>query len=520
MAYDILIKSGVIIDGVSDQVSVGDIGITNDEIAAIGPLGNASARVVINAFGKYVTPGFIDITNHSDTHLTFFTYPNLESFVMQGVTTVIGGNCGASLAPLASKDAFGAIRKWADPAQVNINWASVQEFFDELERFQPGMNFGTFIGYGTVRRGVIGDEARLLTLEELEKVKYLIREGIKAGAWGLSFGLVYGHERVSTTEEIIEVCRVLNEVGGIIKIHLRSEGAEIIASINEVVRIARETGIPIEVSHLKTIGRKSWHLFDQVLEIIERANESGARINFDVSPYHTTGSLLYLLIPAWARDGGFNSLFKRIRDPKEKAKIIEALQSHTLHYDRIFITTAKHKHIVGHTVLELAKETGLTPEETLLEAVLANEGRVTVIGRTVSGKNMARAIQNPYSFIASDGASYSQEAQQVGDLVHPRSFGAFPHFWHTFKGSPATAIKKMSSGPAMKLGIPRRGALVKGNYADMVIFDQKLFRDRATYKNPFRYPAGIEWVIINGVMVVENGRHTGVRVGKVLRKSK
>ncbi len=520
MTYDILIKSGSILDGTGSSITFGDIGIVGDRIEAIENNGKTSARITINAYGKYVTPGFIDITNHSDTHLTLFTYPNLESLIMQGVTTIIGGNCGASLAPLATPTAINAISKWVDPTQANINWSRMGEFLDSVDAFHPAVNFGTFVGYGTLRRGVIGDEIRTLTPEEREKIKLLLHDAMKEGAMGLSLGLAYGHERISSTEEIIAIAQVLQKTGGIIAIHLRSEGAELLASVNEAVLISRELRVPIHISHLKAIGKKSWPSLKKSLDLIENAKASGVDITFDVSPYNTTGSLLYLLIPGWARQGGFKELFRKIDDPTEHARIIDALKKITLHYDRILITSAKTKTIVGHTLTEIAEEGGLTPEEALLSTIRANEGRVTMLGRTISKKNTELEIEYTDSMITSDGAGFSQDAAHTGNIVHPRSFGAFPHFWHQFATEhPEQAITKLTALPARRLGLARRGILQKGNYADIVIFDQKLFRDRATHRNPFRYPAGMEWVLINGKPVVENGQAIGIRAGKALRKT-
>lgn len=523
MAFDILIKSGSLLNGAGSPPTLSDVGIKGDKISDIGLLENASADVTINASGKYVTPGFIDLTNHSDTHLTLFKYPGLESLLMQGVTTIIGGNCGTSLAPLGSKEALNSIRKWADPSQINIDWATVEEFLQKTDVMRPALNFGTFIGYGTLRRGVIGDEARLLNLEEREKVKLMLRDGIRQGAFGLSLGLSYGHERASTTEEIIEIAKVVGEEGGIIKLHLRSEGKEILSSVNEAVRIGRETGALVQISHLKAIGKKAWPSLPKAMELINESRSSGLKISFDVSPYSTTGSPLYLLIPAWARQDGFDDLFQKISDPEERKKIIEALKLHTLHYEKILIISAKTKTIVGKTIEELAQSSGLSPEETLLDTVLANEGRVTIVGRTVSRKNVELLIEDGNSLVSSDGAGYSEEAIQEGNLAHPRSFGAFAHFWHHFVNdkkaiAPQEAIKKITSAPAKILGIEKRGVLSKGNFADIAIFDPQNLRDRATYKNPFRYSGGMEWVLVNGKIAVKEGKPQGIRAGNILKR--
>lgn len=522
MAYDILIKGGTVIDGTGNPPRRIDVGINGDQVSDVGDLGTSDAAKIIDAYGKYITPGFIDITNHSDTHLTLFKYPDQESLLMQGVTTIIGGNCGASLAPLGSHEAIDAIRKWADPSEINVNWATMKEYLETLDSFRFGVNFGTLIGYGTLRRGVIGDGVRELNSGERETLKLLLRQALGQGAFGLSLGLAYGHERIASTEEIIDAGKAVEETGGIIKIHLRSEGLQILSSVNEAIRIGRETGASIQISHFKLIGRKAWPYLSKSLELIAGAKASGVKIDFDVYPYRTTGSLLYLLIPNWARHGGLTDLFKKIDNPEERKKIIEALGSHTLHYDKILITSAKLKSAVGHTIAELSTEGGLSPEETILELLRTGEGRVTVMGRTVSMENTKREIADPNSIIASDGIGMSQDAQNSDNLTHPRSFGAFPRFLSKFApilNIPiAEAIKKITSRPAEKLNIKDRGTIARKKFADIAVFDPKLLKDRATYQNPYRYPSGIEYVIVNGKIAVEKGRVSSTRSGKILRR--
>ena len=525
MAYDIVIRTSGLIDGTGRKLVSADIGIEKEKIRAIGDLGKKpDAKIVIDAVGKYVTPGFIDMTNHSDTRLTIFKYPAQESMVMQGVTTIIGGNCGASLAPLASPLAIQTIQKWSDLSDLNVNWASVQEFLNQVEEYKIGPNFGMFVGYGTLKRGVVGDEIRGLKKDEIEKIQYLIEKSLDEGALGLSLGLSYGHERASPTEELIEVARALHRKKGVVKIHLRSEGKDFLSAMNEAIQIGREAGVSVQVSHIKAIGKKSWPLFESALEMVKNANATGISIHFDVSPYRSTGSALYTLIPAWAREGGFRELFARIDGADERKKMAEDLKRYTLHYDSLLITAAKVTDIVGKTISEIAASAGISNEEALLQIVRSNQGRVTITGHTISQRNIEAAVMSDYSFVASDGAGYGQEEIKTGNLVHPRSFGTFPHFLHRFvddleKIEIEQAIKKITSGPAEKLGLAKRGALVKGNYADIVVFDPNTLKDRATYKDPFRFPAGIAWVIANGKVLVENGKFLGERQGRVLRKN-
>lgn len=520
--YDTIIKSGTVLDGTGVAPVQTDIGITENKISAVGNLENNAMRV-IDASNKFVTPGFIDITNHSDTHLTLFKYPNLESMLMQGVTSIIGGNCGSSLAPLASSHAIHGVRKWADLSDININWTTFKEYLWEIDALNPGVNVGSFVGYGTLRRGIIGDEIRLLTTEERERLKQLLRSALRDGAFGLSLGLSYGHEGISPTEELIEISRVLQEEGGILKVHLRSEGNGLLASVNEAVRIGREAGVSVQISHLKAIGRKSWRTLHPALDLIHNAKISGLDINFDVSPYATTGSSLYLLIPAWARLGGFNELFKRIDNPEERKKIIDTMATYTLHPDKILITSAPMKNIVGQTLADIAETAGMSTEEALLATVRASEGRVSIIGKTVSVRNTKREVEDTDSFIASDGEGYSEQAVKSGNLVHPRSFAAFAHFWHRFVMELALipaqeAVKKITFAPAQKVGLTHRGVIKKGNFADITVFDPNTFKEHNTYRDPYRYPKGIEYVFVNGKASVENAQVTHTRSGKALKR--
>lgn len=524
MTYDILIKDGSVIDGTASPVTVADIGIRDGKIADIGALDGRSAKIEIPASGKYVTPGFVDVTNHADTHLTLFSHPAQESMLMQGVTTILGGNCGSSLAPLFSPDAISGIGKWADIGEININWTTVNEFLDTVSRMAPGVNFAMLAGYGTLRRSIAGDEPRLLNSEERERMKILLDGAMSDGAFGLSLGLAYGHERAADTGEIIDIARAVALAGGVLKIHLRSEGAEIMGAVNEAVRIGREADAAIVISHFKVIGKKSWHTAQKSLDLIEYARSTGVAISFDASPYRTTGSPLYLLLPVWARVGGLKNLFRRIDNMQDRRKIIEDLRLRTLHYDSITVLSALQRSIVGRSIADIAVSINLPPEEAMLEIIRGNEGRVAIVGRTISSKNTDAAIRHGAGMIASDGIGMPQDAVKTGNLTHPRSFGAFPHFWHRFVTdrallSPEEAIAKMTSRPASAVGIQNRGTIARGSFADIAVFDPRLFRDRATYQNPFRYPAGMEWVIVNGKIAVSQGQLTGARAGQVLRRA-
>ncbi len=525
MAFDLLIKNGTILDGSGRPRFRGDIGVSGGAIAAVGPvLEGGAAPKIIDATGKFVSPGFVDITSHADANGSLFLNPRQDYLLTQGVTTILTGNCGSSLAPLASREAAASFRKWSGGAEININWLSIAAYLAELARHPLGVNVGTLMGHGTIRRGITKGGSRPFTLEEISEVSSLISRGLEEGAFGLSVGLIYSHEAAATPEELIALGKVLAHGGGILKAHLRSEGANLIPAMNEMVQIGRESKVPVIISHLKAIGRKAWPLFGRALQMMEHAGESGASVHFDISPYERTGSFLYLLLPAWAREGGFAAMLKRIQDTANRTAIIGELKAQTLHYERYIIASSATPNANGRTLAEVAAHAGISPEETVLDLLSSSEGRVTVFGRTLSYRNILSGIAHPQGVIASDGNGVLKDMDPSGTLVHPRSTGCFPHFLHRFVREKETVpweegIRKITSFPAERVGFKGRGRIAQKFAADMVIFNPDALRDRSTYQNPYAHSAGIEAVMVNGKLALENGQLTGTAAGEVLRKN-
>lgn len=522
--YDILIKNGTVIDGSGADMKKADVAIKDGLIAGIGDFEEQSATTVIQAAGQFVAPGFIDITSHSDVTWSLFDYPVQESMLTQGVTTIIGGNCGTSLAPLASKEALDAMKKYTDVSRLNTNWQRVSEFFTELEKHKLGINFGTLLGHGTLRRGIIGSEIRPLSQEEIEKMKLMIDEGMRSGAFGFSTGLSFSHESATSPEELMSFLKTLNPYHGLYKVHLRSESKDIFSGVNELIRIGRELDIRVHISHLKLLGRKSWDFVENTEAMLTLAEKNGVKLSFDVFPYLRTGSLLYQLLPAWAREGGFEPMIKRMQDQALKTKITDNLKKLTLHYDAIIIASSEYPYHIGKTIKEIAETGKESPEETILSLLIANHGRISIFNKTVFSKNLELLIKNPISIIASDGSGYDMTAAKTGNLAHPRSFGTFPHFLHHFVGKMKlltweNAIQKITSMPANTIGIKNRSLLKQGYAADITVFNPETIRDRATYINPYLYSEGISSVIVNGVVAIENGVITGNRAGKILKRT-
>lgn len=522
--YDLLIKNGTIIDGTGKPRLAGDIAISGEVIKDIGVLNGARAEKTIDAAGKFVTPGFIDITNHSDSNGSLFENPGQEASLTQGVTTILVGNCGVSLAPIASHEAIQSFAKWQDISAININWARINEYCDELERHPLGINIATLIGHNTARRGIIGNIPRPLSREETVRLQYLIEQGMYDGAFGISTSLGNAHEQVASTDELISILRVLRKTGGIYKTHLRNESRDLLASVNEAIRIGRETQSPVVISHMKATGRKSWPLFEKSLEMIANAEREGIRISSDISPYARTGSFLYMMLPGWAREGGFTSMFTKFRDQETRARILKYLSPETFHFDRITIASTEHTDINGKTIEEIAKGRGERPEEVMLDIILASRGKATIFGKTLSFRNVLAGVSRPFMMVASDGGGVSRSFIRSGKLTHPRSFGAFPHFLHYFVQEKKTlsweeGIRKITGMPAEKIGFKSRGKLEKRAYADIVILNPTEIRDRATYQNPFVPSVGIDCVMVNGRIAAEQGSATAESAGKVLRRT-
>jgi len=524
---DIIVRNGKIVDGGGkNPPRVLDVGIKDGEIIQIGDLEKEVGNEEINARGKYVTPGFIDINNHSDTHWTLFKYPDQGSMIMQGVTTLIGGNCGSSLAPILGEGSIKSLRKWINLRDAQIDWDRLGEFFDFMEDFRPlKVNFGTLVGHATLRRGLIGDAIRPLDGEEIQILCRELGKAFREGVWGLSTGLVYTHTRVAERKEIIALAEIVKQNKGFFATHLRGESEDLIPSIKEVIGIAQETGVSLEISHLKAVGKKAWHLFERALEIIKEANRRGVNVSFDVYPYTSSGPVLYTLLPPWVTEGGRENLLKLLKDKTSRHKVVMEMKKKPLNYQQIIIASSPlSKLLVNRSIAEIARIRGSIPEEVIVDLALASEDQCSVIVKLLAEKNVEQAVASPYAIICSDGVGYQEEEEESGNIVHPRCFGSFPRFLSYYVRqkkilSIAKAIYKITGFPAGKLGLPGRGRIKEGFKADVLVLDWDKIEDMATIRYPYRYSRGIEYAIVNGEISVEEGKMVpGVRSGEILRK--
>ncbi len=522
--YDVLIKNGFVIDGTGKPMYRADIGIKDEEIVKIGELQNDKGEVEIDAEDKVVCPGFIDVNNHSDTFWRLFLNPDLESLVYQGITTIVGGNCGSSLAPLFDFETITSIQKWIDLQKINISWLTMEEFFQVLSKNKLAVNFATLTGHATLRRGILKDEMRSMNPNELVAIEKLLKGALKDGAIGMSTGLIYTHAKLASTEELTELAKVVRKYDGVYATHIRGEENELIEAVNEALTVAKNSGVKLHISHLKAMGEKNWNLFDQALHLIEREKETGADVSFDVYPYTNTGSVLYVLLPDWVSDGGRKVMLSRLRNPSIRNKVIQEMRESGFDYSKVEIAISPlDKTLARKKISEIAVSQGKGIEETIVDVLVASDGRVITSMEVLSEENVEKAIQHPLSIIASNGSGYNLHHSESGELVHPRSFGSFPRVLSRYvreKGliSWEEAIKKMTGFPAQKFGIKKRGEIKKGNFADLVVFSQNEIKDLATKENPYQYSQGIDFVLVNGKIVISERKYQGVKNGEVLKR--
>jgi N-acyl-D-amino-acid deacylase len=521
--YDILIRNGMIVDGTGREKYSADVAVKNGKIAKIGKIKWSRGKSEIDAAGKIVAPGFIDMHNHSDSYWRLFLEPQLPSLVRQGITTIVGGNCGASIAPLSSGKIIESVQKWADIREVNVNWLSMGEFREEMEKRKLGLNFATLIGHGTLRRGIIGDEMRKFNRAELDIARNILSRSLMDGGMGFSVGLAYSHEQFATWEELKAFALIVKNHEKIFSVHLRNEGADILPAIDEAIDLARETQVSLQISHFKVMGERNWSLSEKALQKIEKARSEGIDVNFDVYPYVETGSVLYVSLPAWAADGGKKMLLRRLKEKHLREKIVSEMKEiHEYPYEKAIVAiSALDKNLPEKRISKIAEARGISAEEVVIDLLIASNGRVITLLDCLDERNVKKAIAHPLSIIASDGAGYDINHKDTGELVHPRCFGTFPRVLGKYVREEKLltleeAVKKMTSMPAKKIGLTGRGILQKDSIADTVIFDPEKIASLATVEEPYQYAEGVSEVIVNGKMILEKGKMTGEMAGEFL----
>ncbi len=530
MDFGIIIRNGRLVDGTGNPWFFADLGINNGRITSIGNLSGEDGERVIDASGCVVSPGFVDI--HSHTDVFHIINPTGDSFIMQGVTTNLIGNCGGSVAPVSEFIRQG-LEDVVTKYHLDIDWVTFDDYYKKLEKKPPSLNVCSLVGQGTVRMAVMGMEKRAPTNDELERMREIVAEAMEDGVYGMSTGLWYSPSGYADTDEVVELAKIVAKYGGIYSTHMRSEENEVIEALNETIEIGKKASISVEVSHLKTAGgKRNWGKIKEILKMIEEARREGLEITSDVYSWTASSTGLTAYLPYWVHEGGYEKLVERLKDEETRAIIKRDMKNESrvsvesIGWENLMISQCKtHREYQGRNIAELAREKNSNPYDFAFDLLIEEKGRVSLVVFEMDPKDVATIIKSPLSMIASDGSAIAPWGGMEDDQIHPRSYANFVNVLSKYVREEGVitleeAIRKMTSMPAQKIGLHDRGLIRVGNWADVVIFDPKVVAPRATYMSPHQFPVGVKWVIVNGVVTVEGEKHTGARAGKVLRKTK
>lgn len=514
--FDLKIVDGMVLDGTGSPARRADVGITADRITAIGDLGAAEARSVILAGGRMVCPGFIDTHSHSDAYLLI--EPTAPSKVYQGVTTEVVGNCGASAAPC-----LGAAHLASDWQLHSYpgKWQTMAEYRQVLETVRPAMNVVPLVGHNVLRASVMGYEGRAATEDECKAMERLLEQSLDEGGRGLSSGLIYPPGMYAANEEILRLARVVRRKGGIYTSHMRSESSRLIEALNETIGVARETGVRVQVSHLKTSGQGNWHLIDAALATITAARTAGLAVAADRYPYISSCTELDVIFPDWATEGGREAELARLKDPviraRLRAELIERRSERSWGSITIGSTTEANKLFRGVPLEDVAAQLGLEPVDAALYLIETDGLMTSAFFQGMSEDNLWRILEQPWVMIGSDASLRAPWGPLSRDYPHPRAYGSFPKFLKAaLEGKTVAlpeAVRKMTSLPAAQFELARRGELREGYQADVVVLDAGALGDCATFSDPHRFSGGITHLVVNGKMTLADGQLTGVRSG-------
>jgi N-acyl-D-aspartate/D-glutamate deacylase len=538
LSYDIIIRNGKVYDGLSIYPRILDIAIDKGRISVIGNLSGEKGEVEIDASRFVVCPGFIDMHSHSD--VSVLVYPESSSKVRQGVTTEVVGNCGLSPGPI-KKESLELIKGNLDlyfsriSDLIDWNWETLSEYYRIVEKCKTAVNLIPLVGHNTLRINVMGFEARETSEEEIAEMKKMLERELGEGIWGMSSGLFYTPGAYSKTEEIIELAKVVKKYNALYFSHIRDEGRNVVEAIDEAIRIGRDSGVSVQISHIKVMGKAQWGLSGEIIEMIERARQEGIDIHADIYPYDAGQTSMLKTLPAWAQEGGPMKSLERLKDDELAEKIREEMEEgkmkgqnfvYELGWDNIIIvsTESGDEEVEGKNIYELGKIKGKRPFDVFREILIKNNGNVSIVIRGMNEQDIISFLKRDWVYIGTDQKGIRPGYGPLGGKQHPRAYGTFPRVLRRYVMEKnvlglGEAISKMTGKPAMRLGLKNRGILKEGNYADIVVFNPEKIQDRATYENPNQYPEGIEYVIINGKVAVKKGHETGVKSGKVLRKN-
>ncbi len=529
--YDLIIRNGHIIDGTGNPWYAADVAVSGDRLAAIGDLREAHAKREIDAKGRIVAPGFIDMLGQSEVSLLLDN--RSLSKLSQGITTEITGE-GGSIAPQNEKT-IAPQKPFLDHYKLTIDWTTLDGYFRRLEKQGTPLNIGTYVGSAQVREAVIGDDDRAPTPAELGQMKVLVEQAMKDGALGLSSALIYPPNIYAKTDELIALAQVASKYGGLYATHMRSEGASEMPALAEAMRIGREANLPVEIFHLKVSGKPRWGSMKNVVAAIQLARDSGLDVAADMYPYTAGATALASALPPWVADGGVQKLLERLKDPAIRARIKKDLAGDHPDWENLFydcggasgvlissVQNPELKQFEGKTVEDVAKSWKKSPEDTLMDFVLADNAQTGAIYFMASEEDLRIGLSQPWTSIGLDAGEMSLDGPIYEPHTHPRAMGSMPRFLGRYVRdehllSLEAAIRKITSLPAQREHLESRGLLKPGYFADITIFDPATIIDHATFTKPDQLSDGIDFTIVNGQVEYDHGKLTGATAGRILR---
>lgn len=528
---DVVIRNGMLYDGSGAAPVAGDLAITADTISAVGDLSKLKGRIELDARGKAIAPGFINMLSWSNESL--IEDGRAESTIRQGVTLEVMGE-GSSMGPLTDqmkktmKEEQGAIR-------YDITWTSFGEYMEYLERKGISTNVASFVGATTIRIYVLGYEDRAPNEAELMSMKELVRAAMEEGALGVGSSLIYAPAFYASTDELIELCSAAAPYGGMYITHMRSEGNRLLEAFGEVRAIARNANIRAEVYHLKAAGTSNWEKMDVLLNEFEKARASGLDITADMYTYTAGATGLDAAMPPWCQEGGLKEWINRLNNPELRRKITHEMKTPTTQWENLYLAAGSAervllvefkqdslRYLTGKTLAEVAALRNLSPEETAIQLVIDNDSDVGTVYFMMSEDNLKKQMKKPWVSFGSDAASQAPNGNFLKSNPHPRAYGNFARLLGKYVREEGVltledAIRRLTSLPAERLGIKKRGGLKVGHFGDVVVFDPMTIADRATYEHPHQYAVGVTDVFVNGVQVLKEGEHTGATPGRFVR---
>jgi N-acyl-D-amino-acid deacylase len=531
VSYDVVLRGGTIYDGSGEAPFVGDVAITGDEIARIGALGRATAELELDVEGLAVAPGFINMMCWANESL--IEDGRSQSDIRQGVTLEVMGE-GSSMGPLNDAMKEEMVRRQED-IRYDVEWTTLAEYLEFLERRGVSPNVASFIGAGTPREYVIGHEDRPPTVDELDEMRALVRQAMEDGALGVASALIYPPGSFADTNELIALAEVAAEYDGMYISHLRNEGARMLEAIDELLTIAREADIRAEIYHLKSSGQANWPLFDEAVAKVEQARAEGLRITANMYTYPAGATGLNATMPPWVQEGGFEASLERLQDPALRKRIADEMHRESDEWENMYLgagspdrillagfKTDELKPLTGKTLAEVAEMRDTDSRYTAMDLIVEDGSRVSAVYFSQSEDVVRQAIRLPWVSFNSDEASMAPEGVFLKRSAHPRAYGSFARLLGRYVRDEQLipleeAIRRLTSLPADNLRIDRRGRLQEGFFSDVVVFDPDQIQDHATFVEPHQYATGVVHVFVNGVRVLADGEHTGATPGRVIR---